>query len=430
MMIKQFLKMRRKTLLVVRFLVSGVLIIAFIDLIIINRFKSNKPGYAKSLENIYDGVFTPPELVQSPTTEFLNLGFILINISNSSKFSPDFEERAVRELESLLPYSSGNPLHLIVMTNQKSVKAAAKMLGDTIAKWVSELVITKRWSRIKGIPIIRTSYVDLGEVVTKNQDFVQALKKHSDGMNDHKNKYANDLFYIAPLYHRTFPQLEKLLVIDCSDLMFLDDIKKVFDEFEHMENKLIGIGLDLSPHYKTFLDISYLPHHPDSNFGKPGSLQGFNTGVVLYNLEGMRNSNVYNSYLNPEEVNRLAEKYEYHFTLAEQDWMTNLGWERPEIFHILPCKFNMQVSIQYLTPPWEESFMNYHFCVPASQAIVIHRNGCGPSPKFCRTDVKKTGYSANHSMVHHLQLNIPQFWQMLATLDIESFQELLSIWVE
>ena len=25
-----------------------------------------------------------------------------------------------------------------------------------------------------------------------------------------------------------------------------------------------------------------------------------------------------------------------------QDWLTLLGWERPELFHLLPCTFNVQ----------------------------------------------------------------------------------------
>ena len=33
-------------------------------------------------------------------------------------------------------------------------------------------------------------------------------------------------------------------------------------------------------------------------------------------------------------------------TLAEQDWMTNLGYSHPELIHILPCQFNAQTSIQ------------------------------------------------------------------------------------
>ena len=46
--------------------------------------------------------------------------------------------------------------------------------------------------------------------------------------------------------------------------------------------------------------------------------QGFNTGVVLYNLAEMRRSALYNSYLTPAMVTMLEKKYMYGYTLAEQ----------------------------------------------------------------------------------------------------------------
>ena len=39
-------------------------------------------------------------------------------------------------------------------------------------------------------------------------------------------------------------------------------------------------------------------------------------------------------------------RYMYPFALAEQDFLTNLGFEHAELFHILPCPFNTQVSLQ------------------------------------------------------------------------------------
>ena len=200
--------------------------------------------FVKSLKKIYSGKFIPPENVKTPAPEFLNLGVILINLSNSSRFDKKFEENAVKELNSILTYSSGTPVHLVVLTNNESVESAAQLVGGVVARRVSEQVIFRRswrWSRIRGVPVIKTSYVDVSGVVKKHQAFVNVLKKYSDGMNDAKNKYAADLFYIAPLYHLTFPNLNKIIMIDCSDLMFQDDIKLLFDEFDHMGDHLIGI---------------------------------------------------------------------------------------------------------------------------------------------------------------------------------------------
>ena len=51
-------------------------------------------------------------------------------------------------------------------------------------------------------------------------------------------------------------------------------------------------------------------------------LQGFNTGVVLYHLENMRSSHLYNEYVNPENghiaTSDLAKKYKYSSHLGDQ----------------------------------------------------------------------------------------------------------------
>ena len=95
---------------------------------------------------------------------------------------------------------------------------------------------------------------------------------------DHKgqteDKYSADLFYIAPTYHRAFVALEKMIVIDISDLEFHEDVKVLNDQFRNMSaGTLMGVGLDLSPNYH-FQLINYRHHHPGSQLGFPGSLQG------------------------------------------------------------------------------------------------------------------------------------------------------------
>ena len=144
----------------------------------------------------------------------------------------------------------------------------------------------------------------------------------------------------------------------------------------------MGVGLDMSPHYRKFL-VDYLLINPDSPLGLPGKHQGFNTGVVLYRFDNMRKSKLYNSFLNPERVNELSKLYMYNMTLGDQDWFTNLGFSHPELFYILPCQFNAQTSIQYLRPPWESMFDKYHYCDEKKNMKIIHRNGCGPMPEQC-----------------------------------------------
>ena len=52
------------------------------------------------------------------------------------------------------------------------------------------------------------------------------------------------------------------------------------------------------------------------------NFQGFNTGIVLYHLENMRKSHLYNKYVHPEtggkEIIALANHYEYASHLGDQ----------------------------------------------------------------------------------------------------------------
>ena len=49
--------------------------------------------------------------------------------------------------------------------------------------------------------------------------------------------------------------------------------------------------------------------------------------MVLFDLDRMRGSDKYNSFLDPDEVKRVISKYGYHISLGDQDWFTNIGFE-------------------------------------------------------------------------------------------------------
>ena len=137
-------------------------------------------------------------------------------------------------------------------------------------------------------------------------------------------RYAADLFYMAPVYHQAFTAtgLEKMIMIDSTDLEFHQDISVLDNQFHQLtDGQLLAIGLDLSPNYYHQL-ADYRKHHPDSKLGLAGETQGFNTGVVLYNLEAMRGSALYNSYLTPSMISQLTTQFMYKITLAVQDWFT------------------------------------------------------------------------------------------------------------
>ena len=242
---------------------------------------SENAGYVKGLETMREARFLAPELVVSPGQQFISLGMIAINLQNSKTLPEGFTKATKKTFASLFKFSSGTPLHLIVITNKKSLKSVGRFLSGLVSSLVSMRVILSpgwRWRRMKGVPLIRIDYVDSEKIIEKNYDFVKALKANTVQAKDHKgqkeDKYSADLFYIAPTYHLAFLALEKMIVIDISDLEFHEDVKVLNDQFKNMSDvTLIGVGLDLSPNYH-FQLTKYRDQHAGSQLGFPGPLQG------------------------------------------------------------------------------------------------------------------------------------------------------------
>lgn len=257
---------------------------------------------------------------------FLNIGMSVINIDKTrTDLDKVFKEKFIRNLESLLEFSSVKYLHFIFVTDSHTLQALRKVISHLLSRRLALNVIQDpgwRWRRMRQFPVVKVSYADINHIVGLNQPFTAAMKNVSKLNAD--EKYSDDLFYIAPMYHGAFLKLDKLIYLDCSDIVFFDDIKLLSEQFSLMGKALIGVGLDKSPHYRSFLG-KYVSENPNTKIGLPGEKQGFNTGVVLFDLNKMRNSALYNGMISPERVKEIQEKYRYKFTLGDQDWFTNVG---------------------------------------------------------------------------------------------------------
>ena len=90
---------------------------------------------------------------------------------------------------------------------------------------------------------------------------------------------------MTPLF-RAFTGLDRIIFLDSTDLEFFSDVLLLESQFEDSwsNEAVMGVGLDLSPHYKKFL-AEYIEINPETEIGKPGPRQGFNTGVVLFRWE-------------------------------------------------------------------------------------------------------------------------------------------------
>lgn len=65
------------------------------------------------------------------------------------------------------------------------------------------------------------------------------------------------------------------------------------------------------------------------------------------NLERMRQSQVYNSYLNAANLEQLVDKYGQYGCIAYQDLFTFIFTEKPQLFTLLDCTWNRQLDTVY-----------------------------------------------------------------------------------
>lgn len=365
--------------------------------------------YTEPIAKIQEGSFELPERIVPPDKLFISVGMIIINIKKTSKLSLEFGWKLERNLRSLLDFSSGNPLHFIIITDKESLQSVSTFLSQFVGKYVATTVIkSSKWRKKRLFPKLVFEFVNIENIIVKDQAFFNAMKNRSMTQD---MKYNADLFYISPLYHKAFTSLSKIIFLDSSDLHFYDDILLLQEQFNHMDRQVIGVGLDLSPHYRNM--VTDLAGNTWTSLGLPGPRQGLNTGVVLFNLDKMRESKEIAMFVQPDKVGQLLDRYGLsRMSLGDQDWLTCLAWDQPHLFYILPCQFNRQTDLMYLREGWEEVFDDYHHCDAATGHKIVHRNGCGPTPAFCGNKVK----NKSKSHLHDVYLDMEVFWEVVPTV--------------
>ena len=193
---------------------------------------------------------------------------------------------------------------------------AASFLSNSVSQFLSMNIIAKEdyhaRKRKKNLRLgrYRASFVNINSLVSGEDELLSVFKANTDPdiLNSPGNgKYFNDLFYIAPLYHTKFSSLSRLVLLD-TDLLFQSSILDLWRQFlEFSPGQCIGLAPDLSPHYWHRLE-AFRRLRPETDLGKPGpTSQGFNSGVVLYDLSCLRDSQEYNEQLKPEQVRKIVK---------------------------------------------------------------------------------------------------------------------------
>ncbi|KAJ8374322.1 hypothetical protein SKAU_G00049020 [Synaphobranchus kaupii] len=219
---------------------------------------------------------------------------------------------------------------------------------------------------------------DVSSLTEKLFPIVEAMQKHfSAGSGAY---YSDAIFFLSVAMHRIMPpDLKRIVQLDL-DLKYRSNIRDLFQEFSRFPTEaVIGIAREMQPVYRhTFWQ--YRKENPKSKVGEPppDGKPGFNSGVMLLDLEAMRGSVLYNQLLEPGRVASLAEQYHFQGHLGDQDFFTMIGMEHPELFSPLGCGWNRQLCTWWREHGYGDIFQLYYRC--EGPVHIYHGNCNTPIP--------------------------------------------------
>ncbi|XP_078267035.1 xyloside xylosyltransferase 1 isoform X2 [Rhinoraja longicauda] len=192
--------------------------------------------------------------------------------------------------------------------------------------------------------------------------------------------YSDSIFFLSVAMHRIMPaELTRIVQLDL-DVKYMSNIRELFEEFDKFQpGAVLGIAREMQPVYRhTFWQ--YRQENPDTKVGDPppDGRPGFNSGVLLLNLQAMRQSALYNQLLDAEKVRKLADKYHFKGHLGDQDFFTLIGMEHIELFHVLHCTNNRQLCTWWRDHGYSDVFDLYFKC--EGKVRIYHGNCNTPIP--------------------------------------------------
>jgi len=289
-------------------------------------------------------------------------------------------------VSSMLVHSPGTNIRLTLLSDQESWPLANEIVSRAIGRYLTKGIVYGHG----GVATLNVEYVDLDHLISTvmDRDLIKTMKRIFGPANktlvlkpddprrptyypddepgiaiaivSGDNDKDLDLFYIAPFYHRLFPEKDNLIVVDL-DLEFRVALEQVHQLFSSMsDSQLMAFVPDQSPWYPFITGGTSLPR------------QGVNSGLVLFKLKSMRENREYNEELTSERMESLSRRFlpNHDWNLGDQEWFSLLSWERSHLVKLLPCQFNVfKCSWPPISPsplfrnlPCNEKPAVLHFC--------------------------------------------------------------------
>ena len=282
-----------------------------------------------------------------------------------TEWSPQRETFFTRSLKSLTSNTENHiSLHLIV--DSRSVKGT------------SRVVRSLGWRKIN------FTIYSIEDIYEKYAPTIRSLQKFFS-VNSIPY-YQKGLFYLVPIVHNIIKE-DKIILLD-TDIVVLGDIRELYREFIYFDaSQFWGVTYEQSPYYAKALS-EFRQANRRTVFGgypKNGGIPGINTGVLLVDIKKLvDDSFVQDNYLTEKYYNYLVKRFQVQgkLVLGDQDFLSLLIFEHPEVFRILDCGWNRQLC-QYFRKEFNKVFDLYYEC--RSVTKIVHGN--------CNTTIPKNiGY--------------------------------------
>lgn len=268
-------------------------------------------------------------------------------------------EKLSISLGSLIGLSSA-PLRIYIVTDRPSANVARQVLADATAKASCDVLAE----------LLHVN--DMLAVVMDLVSFLQPVFGSNSGY------FHKDLFFLSTGLHRLFARSVRHLILLDVDIQLRSDIALLHQHFAlFAPAAIMGLAYEQQPVYRHILH-KYRQENHGTKCGEPASRgsPGFNSGVVLLNLEAIRNSSVYKHFLSAKAVQWLAAKYSFRGHLGDQCFYSLLSWEHPELFYVLPCTWNRQLCEWWRHHGYEDVFEEYHRC---NGTVHVYHGNCNSS---------------------------------------------------
>lgn len=255
-----------------------------------NLLKKNENYDSASLTSSTSS--TKSSVKPNKKTSFYNIWCIFTKVTDRSPMRRKFRILT----ESLFTFTSVNlTFHVIV---------------DSSSKIIAQTVIKTHFIKLNKLFIVK--YYDVHKSASEIEDIVSAMSpKFSSNPGTY---YSDALFFLSLGLHKIASLDQKFAVMLDVDTKLQTDVKELFKEFDNFgDDSLFGLAPELTPVYRHILYI-YRGKNPDTIFGEPhssGGYPGYNSGVILFHLERLRDSLEYDQIVSDDMVQHMTEKYNF-----------------------------------------------------------------------------------------------------------------------